>query len=56
MSGQECEVPNCDGSRLGHDLAVDFPGETQRIVDVLDRMASPEDYVMPENLQVEDEA
>lgn len=55
-----CELPNCDGTDLGHKLAQDFPSETQRVRssldDLLDRLHNPDDYVRPENLQVEGEA
>lgn len=48
-----CALPGCDGTRLGHDLARDFPEETRRIDEALDRLRGPrEDHVMPENLQV----
>ncbi len=59
MSGaaevHRCDVPHCDGTRLGHDLAVDFPEETARVDEGLVRLrpSKREDYVMPENLQVE---
>lgn len=53
-----CNVPHCDGTRLGHDLAVEFPTETARIDAELARLAEPDDglRVDPANLQVgEDE-
>lgn len=50
-----CDLSGCDGTRLGHDLARDFPAETQRLNKALDRLrGSREDRVMPENLQVDD--
>lgn len=42
-----CDLPNCDGTRLGHDLAAEFPEETVRVVDALDRLAHPDDYANP---------
>ena len=33
-----CDVPRCDGTRLGHDLAVEFPEETARIDAAFDRL------------------
>lgn len=48
-----CDVPHCDGTRLGHDLAVEFPEETARLEAALETLRGPrEDRVMPENLQV----
>ena len=48
----KCNLPGCDGTMLGHDMARDFPRETQRLNDALDRIVHREDYVMPENLEV----
>lgn len=54
-SGGPCNLPHCDGTRLGHELARDFPKETAAIDDALSKYAGPrEDYVMPENLQVDE--
>lgn len=50
----KCKVPNCDGTRLGHDLAVDFPVETARFNDAMDRLVHREDHVIPENLKVDE--
>lgn len=48
-----CNLPHCDGTQLGHELARDFPEETARIDEAFDRLAQPrEGRVMPENLQV----
>ena len=48
-----CDVPGCDGTRLGHDLASEFPEETRRFDAAMDRLRGPrEDRVMPENLHV----
>lgn len=57
MARHSCDVPYCDGTRLGHELARDFPEETARIVESFNRMTpgTREDYVMPENLQVDHE-
>lgn len=49
-----CNLANCDGTRLGHDLALDFPDETERLVQSLARLGgNREDRVMPENLRVD---
>lgn len=53
MATHKCDVPHCDGTRLGHELAVDFPEETARIQESINRIANREDYVMPENLQAD---
>ena len=46
-----CTLPGCDGTRLGHDLAAEFPEETKRIDEAFDRLRGPrEDHVMSENL------
>lgn len=51
LAGHSCDVPGCDGTLLGHDLAVDFPAETARLNAALDRLREPrEDRVLPENL------
>lgn len=51
-----CKFAHCDGTRLGHELARDFPLETERLEASLDYLRGPrEDHVMPENLQVESE-
>lgn len=52
---EPCGLKGCDGTVLGHELARDFPRETARIDNAFDRIAHPEDYVMPENLQVDNE-
>lgn len=31
--GDQCQVPHCDGTDFGHDLAVDFPEQTARVAD-----------------------
>jgi hypothetical protein len=54
MTHHDCDVARCDGTELGHDLAVEFPEETARVDDLLDRLRHPDDYVRPENLQVDD--
>jgi hypothetical protein len=55
----DCGDAHCDGTVLGHELARDFPKATARIDaafrDMADRNRNPEDYVMPENLQVDSE-
>jgi len=53
MAEHECSLANCDGTRLGHELARDFPEETQRLVDGLARLGNSEDRVIAANLQVE---
>jgi hypothetical protein len=35
-----CKNPRCDGTKLGHSLAMDFPKETQRIDDAFAHMAA----------------
>lgn len=56
MVSHQCDLPNCDGTKLGHELARDFPKETQRLEDALDRLRGPrEDHVMPENLRLDEE-
>ena len=42
-----CYVPRCDGTRLGHDLAVDFPEETKRFDEAIWRITHPEDVANP---------
>lgn len=51
-----CNLPYCDGTDLGHALARDFPEETARFEERMERLrvADREDRVMPENLQVEE--
>ena len=57
MSGHRCDVPHCDGTSLGHDLAVEFPEETQQVDEALDRLRTArKDRVMPENLQATEDA
>lgn len=34
----QCDVPRCDGTRLGHDLAVEFPEETRQVDEALNRL------------------
>jgi hypothetical protein len=48
-----CDHPGCDGTRLGHTLAIDFPDETQRIDAAMRRITYRDDYVMPENLSID---
>jgi hypothetical protein len=55
VSAHSCGLPHCDGTRLGHELARDFPKETARLETSLDRLRYPEDHVKPENLRVEEE-
>lgn len=43
-----------DKTRLGRQLEREFPNETRRIDEAFDRLANPDDYVRPENLQVEE--
>lgn len=49
-----CNLAHCDGTRLGHELARDFPEATARLETSLDRLRYPEDHVKPENLEVDD--
>lgn len=51
----QCSLKGCDGTRLGHDLARDFPEETARIDEAFRRLAEPKDglRVNPANLQVD---
>ena len=53
MAEHKCALANCDGTRLGHELARDFPEETARLVDSLARLGSREDRVIAANLQLE---
>lgn len=55
MAGHQCDLGHCDGTRLGHDLAAEFPAETARVVEQLARLAEPVDglRVNPANLQVD---
>lgn len=53
MSSHSCDLAHCDGTRLGHELARDFPKETARLEESLDRLRYPEDHVKPENLLVD---
>ena len=45
MSGHRCDLAHCDGTRLGHSLAEEFPEETARIDEAFDRLAHPDDYL-----------
>lgn len=45
MSRHQCDLSGCDGTRLGHDLAGDFPEETARFNEALDRITRPDDYI-----------
>jgi len=57
MVTHSCNLAHCDGTRLGHELARDFPAETARIDEAFNDLASPrEDHVMPENLRVQEDA
>lgn len=38
QQAHDCEVTGCDGTRLGHDLATDFPEETARFDAAMDRL------------------
>lgn len=53
----DCNLPYCDGTDLGHELARDFPEETARFEEQMDRQfrMDREDRVMPENLRVDDD-
>lgn len=55
MATHKCSLPHCDGTRLGHELARDFPKETAAINEAFAGMvgSTREDRVMPENLQVD---
>lgn len=55
MAGHQCDLEHCDGTRLGHDLAAEFPAETARVVEQLARLAEPVDglRVNPANLQAD---
>lgn len=55
MSKHRCALSGCDGTRLGHELARDFPGETARFDDAMSRIVNREDHVKPENLEARDE-
>lgn len=52
-----CDIAHCDGTKLGHELARDFPKETARLEESLDRLRDqlryPDDHVKPENLRVD---
>lgn len=39
MSAHRCAVPRCDGTTLGHDLAVEFPDETRAFDEAMERAA-----------------
>ena len=46
-----CDLPHCDGTRLGHDLAAEFPEETRRYEDAMDRLRGlRDDRVDPADL------
>lgn len=50
-----CDLPGCDGTRLGHDLARDFPEETRRFDEAMDRLRGPrEDRVDPGAFDLQD--
>lgn len=38
MTDHVCDLEHCDGTRLGHELALDFPEETARIETELARL------------------
>ena len=53
-----CKDPDCDGTRLGHDLFLleqtdpEVKKAADRLRDTIDRYGHPDDHVRPENLQV----
>lgn len=47
MSEHKCQYLGCDGTRLGHQLAKEFPQETARIDEAIDRLLNPDDYLKP---------
>lgn len=54
-----CKNPRCDGTRLGHDLFLmertnpEIRAARDRLDLAVDRILHPDDYVRPENLQVD---
>lgn len=55
MAEHKCDLSNCDGTRLGHDLARDFSEGTRQIVESFKRILDKdhEFTVDPANLQVD---
>lgn len=45
MSQHKCTIVGCDGTKLGHYLAKEFPQETAQIDEALDRILRPDDYL-----------
>lgn len=45
----KCQLRNCDGTRLGHDLARDFPKETNRLQSWIYRFTSRDVATPPED-------
>lgn len=56
MTAHACGLARCDGTRLGHELARDFPKETARINEAFEDAVARfrGDRVRPEALQVEE--
>lgn len=52
-----CKQPECDGTRLGHELYLLEQSDpvvgaaAERLRDAIDRYGHPEDHVIAENLQ-----
>ena len=42
-----CTLPGCDGTRLGHDLAAEFPEETARFDAAMDDLRARVTYRIP---------
>ena len=40
----DCEYRGCDGTRLGHELAKNFPNATQRFNDAMDRLNNRDEH------------
>lgn len=38
MTDHRCDIPGCDGTKLGHELAADFPRETAAVDAALERL------------------
>lgn len=55
MAKHKCKLFDCDGTQLGHELARDFPEETRRFTEVVERIIDTEHAFTldPANLQVE---
>lgn len=57
MAKHKCQLLDCDGTPLGHELARDFPEETRQVTESLERLIDTgHDFTVdPANLQVHGE-